>query len=167
MSGKEGMIRILFICHGNICRSPMFEFVMRDMVEKRGLQDKFEIESAATSTEELYNPVHSGTQAELRKHNIGGTPYTDFRKKRARQLKRSDYDYYDYLICAESYNIQNAVRITGEDKKKKIKLLLDFTDRRGCDVDDPWYSRRFDETYRDTVEGCKGLLEYLEREGKI
>ena len=161
------MIRVLFICHGNICRSPMFEFVFRDMVEKQGLMDKFEIESAATSTEELYNPVHRGTQAELRKHGIGETPYTDFRKKRARQLKRSDYDHFDFLICAESYNIQNAVRITGEDKQKKIKLLLDFTDHPGRDVDDPWYSQRFEETYRDTVEGCKAFLEYLKKEGRI
>ena len=145
----------------------MFEFVLRDMVEKRGLKDRFEIASAATSTEELHNPVHPGTQRQLRAHHIGETSYTDFSRKRAQQLSRSDYDYYDYILCAEKYNIQCAKRITGEDKQKKIKLLLDFTSRPGRDVADPWYSGEFETTYNDAVEGCTAFLDYLKQNGEI
>ena len=159
------MIKVLFICHGNICRSPMAEFVLKDMVEKRGLTGQFEIASAATSTEECYgghgNSVYPPAQAELRRHGIGNTAYTDFRGKRARQVTREDYDYYDYLLCADSANIRNTIRITGEDRQNKIKLLLDFAGRPGCSISDPWYTGDFTSTFADVKAGCEGLLEYI------
>ena len=149
------MIKILFICHGNICRSPMCEFVMKDLVNKAGRADQFEIASAATSTEELGNPVHPGTRRELAKHGIS------CEGKRARQVTRADYDYYDMLICADSNNIRNLRRITGGDPDGKISLVLDHTSRPGRDVDDPWYSGDFESTWNDVSEGCAGLLREL------
>ena len=169
-----GKIKILFVCHGNICRSPMSEFILKDMVEKRGLQSQFEIASAATSTEEIWNgrgnPVYPPAKEELRKHGIGNTAYTSFASKRARQVTREDYTYYDYLLCADSNNIRNTIRITGPDTDNKIKLLLDFAKderHRGKSIADPWYSGDFTATYTDVVNGCMGLLEYLEEKGKI
>ena len=164
-------IRVLFICHGNICRSPIAEFVLKDMVEKRGIQDLFEIASAATSTEEIWggrgNPIYPPAQAVLREHGIGRTAYTDFRGKRARQVTRADYEHYDYLLCADRANIRNTTWITGADREDKIKLLLDFTDRPGRSIADPWYTDRFDDTYRDVVEGCTAFLEELAKKGII
>ena len=155
----------LFICHGNICRSPMSEFILKDMIEKRGLKEQFEIASAATSTEECYgghgNPIYPPAQAELRRHGIGNTDYTNFKNKRARQVTRADYDYYDYLLCADSANIRNTIRITGEDTEGKIRLLLDFTDRPGRSISDPWYTGDFETTYEDVLEGCEGLLLHI------
>ena len=160
-------IRVLFVCHGNICRSPISEYVLKDMVEKRGLTDAFEIASAATSTEEIWNgkgnPIYPPAQAELRRHGIGETAYTNFGGKRARQVTKQDYQYYDYLLCADSNNIRNTLRITGPDKEGKVKLLLDFTDRPGRSIADPWYTGDFEETYRDVYEGCTALLESLEK----
>ena len=149
------MIKILFICHGNICRSPMCEFVMKDLVNKAGRADQFEIASAATSTEELGNPVHPGTRRELAKHGIS------CEGKRARQVTRADYDRYDMLICADSNNIRNLRRITGGDPDGKISLVLDHTSRPGRDVDDPWYSGDFETTWNDVSDGCAGLLREL------
>ena len=149
------MIKILFICHGNICRSPMCEFVMKDLVNKAGRADQFEIASAATSTEELGSPVHPGTRRELAKHGIS------CEGKRARQVTRADYDRYDMLICADSNNIRNLRRITGGDPDGKISLVLDHTSRPGRDVDDPWYSGDFETTWNDVSEGCAGLLKEL------
>ncbi len=149
------MIKILFVCHGNICRSPMAEFVMRDMIKKCGLDGKIVTASAATSTEEIGNPVHSGTRRKLREHGIS----TD--GKYAVQLTKSDYDKYDYLIGMDSANIRNMKRITGGDEK--IVRLLDLTDEPR-DVADPWYTGDFDTTYNDVVKGCKVLLEKLEGE---
>ncbi len=164
-------IKVLFVCHGNICRSPMSEFILKDMVEKRGIKDLFEIESAATSTEEIWaghgNPVYPPAQEELRLHGIGRTPYTDFSGKRARQVTKADYEYYDYLLCADSNNIRNTTRITGPDTDGKIQLLLDYTDTPGRSIADPWYSGHFNVTYSDIVKGCKGFLEYLENIGQI
>ena len=164
-------IKILFICHGNICRSPISEFVLKDMVEKRGIQDKFEIASAATSTEEIWvgvgNPIYPPAQKVLREHGIGKTPYTNFSNKRARQVTRADYSHYDLLLCADAANIRNTTRITGPDIEGKIRLLLDYTDRPGRSIADPWYTGRFDETYRDVIEGCTALLEQLEADGLI
>lgn len=149
------MIKILFVCHGNICRSPMAEFVMRDMIKKCGLDGKIVTASAATSTEEIGNTVHSGTRRKLREHGIS----TD--GKYAVQLTKSDYDKYDYLIGMDSANIRNMKRITGGDEK--IIRLLDLTDEPR-DVADPWYTGDFDTTYNDVVKGCKVLLEKLEGE---
>lgn len=165
IKGYKIMIKVLFICHGNICRSPISEYVLKNMVEKRGLTDAFEIASAATSTEEIWNgkgnPIYPPAQAELRRHGIGETAYTNFSGKRARQVTKQDYQYYDYLLCADSNNIRNTLRITGPDKEGKVKLLLDFTDRPGRSIADPWYTGDFKETYRDVYEGCTALLEKL------
>ena len=167
IKGYKIMIKVLFVCHGNICRSPISEYVLKNMVEKRGLTDAFEIASAATSTEEIWNgkgnPIYPPAQAELRRHGIGETAYTNFSGKRARQVTKQDYQYYDYLLCADSNNIRNTLRITGPDKEGKVKLLLDFTDRPGRSIADPWYTGDFEETYRDVYEGCTALLESLEK----
>lgn len=165
-------VKILFICHGNICRSPMSEFILKDMVERRNLTDRFEIASAATSTEEIWggrgNPIYPPAKRSLKQHGIGGTPYTDFSGKRARQVTRSDYTYYDYLLCADVNNIRNTIRITGPDVDNKIKLLLDFAEdasRHGQSIADPWYTNRFEDTYEDIVLGCTGFLSYCQSFG--
>ena len=162
------MIKVLFICHGNICRSPMAEYILKDMVEKRGIKDRFHIESRATSTEEIWNgqgnPIYPPAQAELSRHNIGSTAYTDFSAKRAKQVSKSDYKDFDYLLCADKMNIRNTIRLTGEDSDGKIGLLLDYsTDekRHGQSIADPWYTGNFDRTYEDIVEGLEGLLYFL------
>ncbi|MBQ7564894.1 MAG: low molecular weight phosphotyrosine protein phosphatase [Lachnospiraceae bacterium] len=158
------MIKILFVCHGNICRSPMAEFMMKDMVEKLGVSEDFYIASAATSSEEVWNgqgsPVYPPAREELKRHGIGKTPYTDFRKKRAVQVTRADYDEYDYLLCAESRNIRNTERITGGDPDHKIFRLLDFSEHPR-DIADPWYTGVFDITYRDIKEGLEAFLRRL------
>ena len=154
------MTRILFICHGNICRSPMAEFVMKDLVKKAGLESQFHIESAATSTEELGNPVYPPARRKLAEHGI------DCTGKKARQLTHSDYDKYDLLIGMDRANLRNMNRICGGDISGKMHLLMDYTDRPG-DVADPWYTDDFETTWRDVLKGCSGLLEYLKSAGKI
>lgn len=158
------MIKVLFICHGNICRSPMAEFVLKDMVKKRGIADQFKIASAATSTEEIWNgvgnPVYPPAKAELEKHGIRCDG------KRAVQLEASDYEEYDYLIGMDSMNIKNIERMTGHKRGDKIYKMLEFAGS-SADCRDPWYSSRFDETYRDVVTGCTAFLNFLEKEGKI
>ena len=153
------MIKILFICHGNICRSPMAEFIMKDMLIKRGISDKFYIASAATSTEEIWNgvgnPVYPPAKKELAKHGIS------CEGKRAVQITRSDYGKYDYILGMEERNIRNILRIVGRDPEHKVKLLLDYSDVPR-DIADPWYTGNFESTYRDVVEGCEGFLKYLE-----
>ncbi len=168
------MIKIIIISHVNISRSPMSEYLLKDLVEKQNLTSHFEIASAATSSEEIWNgtgnPIYPPAQAELRKHGIGKTAYTDFSEKRAKQVTKEDYRYYDYLLCADANNIKNTIRITGQDVDSKIKLLLDFstdTKRKGRSISDPWYSGRFDETYEDVVAGCEGLLAHLKETGQI
>ena len=146
------MIKVLFVCHGNICRSPMAEFILKDMVHKRGLANDFYIASAATSTEETGNPVHPGTRNKLRQHGISVDG------KYAVTLRRSDYDKYDYIIGMEQYNIRNIMRIIGSDPDHKVHRLLDFTDRPG-DIADPWYTGNFDDTYDDIYKGCAAFLE--------
>ncbi len=148
----------MFVCHGNICRSPMAEFIFKKMVADRGLSDKFLIRSAATSDEEIFNgvgnPVYPPARAELEKHGISPD------NKRAVQLQKSDYDKYDLFIGMDSANIRNMHRILGGDPEKKIRKMMDYTSRPG-DVADPWYVGRFDITYRDISEACAGLLETL------
>ena len=151
------MIKILFICHGNICRSPMAEYVMKDIVEKRGLSDCFYIHSAATSTEEIGNGVHRGTRGKL--HEMG--VYCG--DHRAVQLQRSDYEKYDYLLGMDSWNIRNMKRIVGEDPQGKICRLLDFGNNPR-DIADPWYTGNFDVTYEDIVEGCEALFAHILKE---
>ena len=149
------MIKILFVCHGNICRSPMAEFVLRDMVKKAGRSAEFEIASAATSTEELGNPVYPPARRELKAHGI------DCTGKTARQLSWADYDRYDLFIGMDRNNLRAMHRILKGDPQKKIHLMMDYTDRPG-DVADPWYTGEFGVTWRDVSEGCRGLLEALD-----
>ena len=113
------------------------------------------------------NSIYPPAQAELRRRGIGGTAYTDFSGKRARQVTREDYEHYDYLLCADTANIRNTIRITGADTERKIRLLLDYTDRPGCSIADPWYSGNFEDTYRDVDAGCEGFLAYLKEKGAI
>ena len=148
------MTRILFICHGNICRSPMAEFVMKDLVKKAGLEGQFHIESAATSTEEIGNPVYPPVKRKLAEHGI------DCTGKTARQLKNSDYDQYDLLIGMDRANLRNMHRICGGHFAGKLRLLMDYTDHPG-DVADPWYTGDFETTWQDVLTGCQGLLKYL------
>ena len=151
------MIKILFVCHGNICRSPMAEFVMKDMVEKQGIAEDFYIASAATSTEEIGNGVHYGTRKKLAEFGIS----TD--GKRAVQLKKSDYDKYDYIIGMDSWNMRNMKRMLPEDKDNKLHLLLDFS-ANPRDIADPWYTGDFDTTYDDILEGCTALMNKIQKE---
>ncbi len=149
------MKRILFVCHGNICRSPMAEFVMKDLVAQNGLQDRFYIESAATSTEEIGNSVYPPAQRKLAEHGIS------CKGKTARQMRRADYDRFDLLIGMDEWNIRNMNAICGGDPEGKIHKLLDYTDRKG-DVADPWYTGDFEATWRDVTEGCQRLLDTLQ-----
>ena len=152
-------IKVLMVCHGNICRSPMAEFVFKDMVTRAGLSEQFMIASAATSTEEIWNgvgnPVYPPAKKELARHGIS------CEGKRARQLTRSDYTQYDYLIGMDSANIRNMLRMLGGDPEGKISKLLSFAglDR---DISDPWYTGDFEQTYEDVVLGCKALLEQIQ-----
>ena len=148
------MHRILFVCHGNICRSPMAEFVMKHLVEKAGLADDYDIASAATSTEEIGNGVYPPARRKLAEHEI------DCQGKRARQLTRGDYNRYDLLVGMDGQNMRNMLRICGGDPQGKLRMLMDFTRRPG-DVADPWYTGDFEATWRDVLEGCQGLLQYL------
>ena len=148
------MTKVLFVCHGNICRSPMAEFVMKHLVKEAGLSGRFEIASAATSTEELGNPVYPPARRKLLEHGIRCDG------KRARQLTRADYQKYDVLIGMDHANIRNMHRICGGDPDGKIHMLLDYTDRPGS-VADPWYTDDFDATWRDAMDGCTGLLNAL------
>ena len=155
------MVKILFVCHGNICRSPMAEFVLKDLVKKAGLEDQFLIASAATSTEEIGNPVHPGTVRRLAREGISTAG------KHAVQLRRSDYPKYDFFLGMDGWNIRNMVRMLGGDPEGKVRLLLDYTGRPGQDIADPWYTGNFEVTYDDILEGCQGFLEFCRREGLV
>lgn len=150
------MIKILFICHGNICRSPMAQFVLEDMVEKEGMRDQFMIDSCATSREEIGNGVHYGTKDKLRKEGVR------MHDHRARQLTKKDYEEYDYLIGMEETNIRNMKHLLGGDPEHKMMRLLDFSDHPR-DIVDPWYTDNFDITYTDIVEGCEAFLKTLKK----
>lgn len=153
------MIKILFICHGNICRSPMAEFVLKDMVRKQNREADFYIASAATSTEEIWNgvgnPVYPPAREKLAQNGISCAG------KRAVQVQKSDYDKYDYLIGMDSANIRNMMRIFGGDPQKKVYKMLEFADSN-LDVADPWYTGNFDATYRDVMAGCEGFLRFVD-----
>lgn len=152
------MIRVMFTCHGNICRSTMSEFLFRDMVEKMGLGDKFYIASSATSREEIGNGVHYGTARVLDRFGI------DYSKKKAVQLVQGDIDKYDYFIGMDDANVRNMTRILGDGSK--VYKFLEFAGSSN-DIADPWYTGNFEETYRDVVKGSKGFIEHLKKEGKI
>ena len=159
MNYNRAMIKIMFVCHGNICRSPMAEFIFKDLAKKQGVADRFLVASSATSTEEIWNgignPVYPPAVRKLREHGI------DPSGKRARQMTKQDYEYYNYLLAAEQYNIQNMLRIVGGDPEHKIHRLLDYS-KHPRDIDDPWYSGDFETAYRDIVEGCEAFLESFE-----
>ena len=149
------MTKVLFICHGNICRSPMAEFVMKDLVAKAGLSDKFEIASAATSTEEIGNPVYPPARRKLAEHGIGCEGHA------ARQITARDYQDFDLLIAMDSANLRNMRRFYGGDPAGKIHMLLDYAGRPGEEVADPWYTGDFQATWQDVSAGCAGLLKQL------
>ena len=154
------MIKVLFICHGNICRSTMAQFVFQDMIHKAGLSDLFYIDSAATSTEEIGNPPHYGTVGKMREVGIPVLSH------KAVQMKKSDYEKYDFLLGMDEWNIRNMNRIVKRDPEHKIHMLLDFSKNPRA-IADPWYTGNFDVTYDDIQEGCQAFLEYLKRGGRI
>ena len=148
------MHKVLFVCLGNICRSPMAEFVMKDLVKKAGVAHLFEIASAATSREELGNPVYPPARQELAKHGIGCAGKT------ARQITKEDYEYYDYIVAMDYSNVRNLERMLGPDTEHKISMLLDYTNHPG-QVADPWYTGDFGVTWNDVLDGCQGLLKLI------
>ena len=154
------MIKVLFLCHGNICRSTMAEFVLKDMVKKQHIEDRFIIDSSATSREEIGNGVHHGTRRKLAEM---GVPCGEHR---AVQITKKDYDNYDYILIMDANNRRNLMRIIGADTEGKVHGLLDFSDRPR-DIADPWYTGNFDVTYDDVVEGCETFLEHLRDTGCI
>ncbi len=151
------MIKILFVCHGNICRSPMAEFIMKELVEHEGLEDKIYVESAATSTEEIGSGVYPPVKRILNSRGI------DCSKKRARQITAADYDKFDYIVCMDERNLRN-IKYIINDNDGKVSRLLDFTNTPH-DVADPWYTGDFDITENDIQKGCEGLLKFLKNAG--
>ena len=154
------MVKILFVCHGNICRSPMAHFIFAHMAKTAGRSGEFVIESAATSTEELGNGTYPPARRKLYEEGIPVLSHVSV------QMTKADYDYYDYLIGMDTANIRNMQRIADGDPEDKIYKLLAFTDN-ARDVADPWYTGDFDATYRDVVAGCEGFLAFLKQEGQL
>ncbi len=149
------MYKIMFVCHGNICRSPMAEFIMKKLAAKSSLNGKLAITSAATSTEEIGNGIYPPAKAELKRRNIHFTEHF------AVQVKRDDYDKYDLFVVMDTNNVKNIMRIFGNDADNKVHKLLECVNRSG-DVADPWYSDRFDIAFNDIYDGCVGLLNHLD-----
>ena len=149
------MTKILFVCHGNICRSPMAEYVMKYLVSEKGLEKEYYIESAATTTEEIGNDIYPPAKRKLTEMKV------PFSRHAARQMTRSDYSRYDYIIGMDDENLDDMRRICSGDPDKKISLLLDWTKRKGSNVADPWYTGNFDITYDDILEGCTALIASL------
>ena len=156
MRSYKKMVKILFVCHGNICRSPMGEFILKDLAAKAGLADRFQIESAATSTEEIGNPVYPPARQKLAQHGI------DCAGKTARQLTAADYGRFDLLLGMDRANIRNMTRICGGDPQGKIHLLMEYAGHPGREVADPWYTGDFDAAWDDVLAGCQGLLRKIE-----
>ena len=150
------MIKILFVCHGNICRSPMAEFFMKDLVEKEGMAEHFHIESAAASTEEIGNPVYPPARRKLSEHGISCQGHA------ARQIRHEDYDKFDFIIGMDEANLRNMRRFFGSDSENKISLLMDYTDTPG-NVADPWYTGDFEKTWQDIDRGCRGLFKEIKK----
>lgn len=148
------MIKILFVCYGNICRSPMAEMIMKDLIRKKGMDDKFYIQSAGTSSDEIGNPIYHLAISKLKEKNIL------VEEKEARQIKKDDYETFDYLIAMEMMNIRDIKNISEVDNKNKIARLLDYTDDPK-DIEDPWYTRDFEKTYYEIKLGCECLIDYL------
>ena len=155
MGACENLIKILFVCHGNICRSPMAEFIMKYLVKESGNEEKFFIASAATTNDEIGNDIYPNARAELKKNSI------PFERRQARKINRSEYSKWDYIIGMDNENIDDILYIMGGDPENKIKLLLSFTGKNK-EVSDPWYTRNFVLAYSDIYEGCEALLERLE-----
>ena len=147
------IMKILFVCHGNICRSPMAEFIMKDLVAKEGLSESFSIESAATSREELGNPVYPPAKRVLAEHGISCEGH------HARQITKEDYDRFDLILLMDHFNLRNLQRVIPKDPDHKVHLLLDYAGREGEAISDPWYTGFFELTYDDVMEGCTGILE--------
>ena len=153
------MIKVLFVCLGNICRSPKAEFIFKDMIKKHGIEDRFYVRSAATSNEEKGNPVYPPAKKKLAENGIGCDGKT------AVKMTAEDYKNYDYIIAMEKRNVENIMKITGGDPDGKIRLLLDYTDRKG-DISDPWFTRDFDRAYNDILDGVTGFLKFL-KQGRL
>lgn len=154
------MLRVLFVCHGNICRSPMGEFLLKYLTKEEGISDQFYIESCATSTEEIGRSLHPGAKAKLDEMGIPN------HRRQARQLTRQDYDRFDYLLCMDEWNIRNSMRILRKDPEHKVHMLLEYAGQHR-EIADPWYTGNFDETYDDLMVGCKAFLTYLKENQKI
>ena len=157
------MVRVLFVCHGNICRSTMAEFVMKNLVEEEGLEDEFHIESAGSSVYDVGSPVYPQAKDCLRRNGITNS---EINSKTSRGVVKRDKDDYDYILVAEDDNLNGVLRVIGNEASGKVFKILDFAEdskRKGKDIDDPWYTRNFDKAFDDIVLGCKGFLNYLRK----
>ncbi len=161
------MVNVLFICHGNICRSAMAEFILKDIVKREGMEKDFYIESAGSSVYDPDSPVYPAAKECLYDHGIKNI---EINQKVSRNITKSDYDKFDYILIAEDDNLRGVLRVVGKDIDSKIYKLLDFSDDKklkGKDIADPWYTRNFEKSYTDIVEGCRGFVEYIKEQVMI